>query len=122
MIHLDPLIREYGLELWNDNEILPGEEWDAVIKENLSKADVILLLLSPDAMASEYIQTVEIQEAMQQHELGNTYVIPIVIRSCIWEGLKLSKLNIPLEGKPISSFSNQDEAWVETVQSLRRIF
>jgi predicted GTPase len=50
---LRPLLREERISLWDDFDIEAGEEWDAKIKERLYGADVVLLLVSSDSLASD---------------------------------------------------------------------
>ena len=120
--HLSPLARNNKIESWKDDEILPGEEWDDAIREELHAADIILLLVSSDFMATEYIWKVEIATAMQRHERGEARVIPIIIRRCSWESMPFSKLNgLPSKAKPVNSYSDRDEAWLEVVKGIERV-
>ncbi|MEH2312459.1 MAG: DUF4258 domain-containing protein [Nostoc sp.] len=42
--HLSTLTRQSVISSWHDRKILPGEEWDQQINNNLNTADIILLL------------------------------------------------------------------------------
>src|SRR5256885_10086944 len=59
--HLSPLKRLYALRNWHDREILPGEDWEQVIDTHLNSAHLILLLVSPDFMNSDYCYGKEVQ-------------------------------------------------------------
>lgn len=52
--HLFPLQRQQLIRIWNDTNITPGTIWKEEINKNLNSANIILLLVSPDFMASEY--------------------------------------------------------------------
>jgi O-acetyl-ADP-ribose deacetylase (regulator of RNase III) len=52
--HLIILRRQGLIEIWHDREITAGSEWRGAIDEHLQTARLILLLISPDFMASEY--------------------------------------------------------------------
>lgn len=58
--HLTLLRREGTISEWHDRAIVPGQEWDEAIKGQLDRADIILLLVSPDFLASDYIDRVEL--------------------------------------------------------------
>src|SRR5438874_295420 len=75
-IHLSWLKRRYQLTNWHDREILPGEEWEQAIDKNLNTAHLILLLVSPDFMASDYCYGKEMQRALERYKEGTCSVIP----------------------------------------------
>lgn len=119
---LSGLRRQGKIQPWNDLDILPGEEWDAKIKHELQTADIIILFLSPDFLNTDYIWDVEITAAMARHEQGTAVVIPVAVRPCDWSGLPFSKLNaLPSKAKPVTSYTNRDEAWLEVVQGVKRV-
>jgi tetratricopeptide (TPR) repeat protein len=64
--HLAWLKRRYQLTNWHDREILPGEEWEQAIDTHLNTAHLILLLINPDFMASDYCSGKEMQRAFEQ--------------------------------------------------------
>ena len=53
--------RENLIEVWQDGMIQPGTDWDLTIKENLEKAEVIILLVSQSFIASNYIHEKELK-------------------------------------------------------------
>lgn len=75
--HLAGLRRAKEIEDWSDQEILPGDLWDTAIKEKLAAADVFILLLSADFIASEYIWNHELKEVFNPSK--NREVIPVLI-------------------------------------------
>ncbi len=122
LLHLAGLRRQGNIAIWNDQDILPGEEWDNSIKEEIATADIILLLISANFLNTEYIWDVEIKKAMERHERKEARVIPIFIRPCDWSAMPFSKLNgLPSKAKPVSSYTDRDEAWVEVVKEIDRI-
>ncbi|MFM9947966.1 MAG: TIR domain-containing protein [Saprospiraceae bacterium] len=120
--HLSVLRRKGKIAAWDDHQILPGEEWDGVIKTQLVEADIILLLISSDFLATDYIWDVEIKTAMERHDQKSATVIPIVLRPCSWEDTPFGKLNgLPSKAKPVSSYGDRDQAWLEVVQGIERL-
>ncbi len=119
--HLASLKITNHLTVWADTEIRAGDRWDASIVEELRTADVVLLLLSADFLASRYIWETELPIALQRDELGEGIVIPIFVRPCDTTDLPLMKLQgLPRGGKAISSYRNRDEAYTEIMKQLRR--
>ncbi|MDO9268852.1 MAG: TIR domain-containing protein, partial [Methylobacter sp.] len=105
-----------------DRDILPGEEWDKSIKEELRKADIVLYLVSADSMATDYIQQVELPMILQRRDAGECKLVPIIVRACDWEDQGFAKYNVlPMKGKPIKSWDDQDEAWLEVVKGIKKI-
>lgn len=112
-------LERHGLiELWHDRMIVPGSEWDEAINKELEAADVILLLVSPTFMASDYAFEEEFARAVERHERGEALVIPIIVRPADWEWPPLNKLQaVPRDAKPITTWTNQDEAWLDVVNT-----
>jgi hypothetical protein len=90
--HLTPLQRKGRITLWADVDIHAGIEWEKELHRHLNTAQIILLLISPDFMASEYCYSVEMQRAMERHDSGEAHVIPIILRPVVWQETPLSKL------------------------------
>src|SRR2546423_131231 len=98
--HLKGLQRQGIIASWHDRKISAGREWAAEIDSHLNTADIILLLVSPDFMASDYSNDIEVKRAMERHEAGEARVIPIIIRPVFWEYALFSKLQaLPTNAK-----------------------
>ena len=52
--HLALLQRQGHISGWNDRSISPGSNWEQEINTHLNTAQIILLLVSPRFMASNY--------------------------------------------------------------------
>ena len=119
--HLTLLKRQGKLDTWNMRMIPPGKEWEKVIDENIKAADVIVLLVSADFMASDYCYDIEMKFAMQQHEQKKATVIPIIIRDCDRSGAPFAKLQaLPKDAKPIKLWPDRDSAWKDVAETLRK--
>ena len=119
---LAQLRRNELITTWHDRMILPGQEWGREIDKNLDNADIVLLLVSPDFIASEYAYGREMVRALERHESGSAAVIPIILRPCDWKNSPLNSLEaLPSKGRAVSSWSNRDEAWLDVTQGLRRL-
>jgi molecular chaperone DnaK len=110
------------ISVWYDRKILPGQQWDKEIDKSLEMADIILVLVSPDFLASDYAYTREMQKAIERHHAGLTTVIPVILRPSDWRHSPLGELQaLPSNGRPISIWSKRDQAWLNVVDGLRRL-
>jgi len=99
--HLAALRREGVIETWHDRRILAGRDWSGEISEHLESADIILLLISPYFIASDYCFDLEMKRALERHEAGEAVVVPVIIEHCDWHKLPFGKLQaIPTDGRP----------------------
>ncbi len=118
--HLSILQRQKVITGWHDREISAGTEWQGEIDQHLNKADIILLLISADFLASDYCYDVELKRAMERHEKREARVIPVILRSVDWHGALFGKLKpLPKNGKPVTSWENLDEAFLNIAQGIR---
>lgn len=100
--HLANLQREGHIETWYDREILAGDALDDEIERELEAADLFLLLVSPDFIASDYCVERELQRALEGHEAQEARVVPIIVEPCDWITLKpFRRLKaVPEDGNP----------------------
>ncbi len=120
--HLAALKREGTIEPWHDRRILAGGDWAGQINESLEDSDIILLLISPYFIESDYCHDIEMARALERHNEGTAIVIPVILEHCDWTHLTFGKLRaIPIDGKPISKFPNVHEAFSEVAQEIRRV-
>jgi TIR domain len=118
--HLASLQRQKVIETWHDRKIEAGMEWAKQIDESLNKADIILLLISPDFICSNYCAEIEMEQALKRHEAGEAIVVPIILEPCDWTWLPFSKYQaFPKNAKPITTWSNLNEAFLDVTQGIR---
>ncbi len=119
--HLSNLKDQDLISSWHDNQIKAGKDWKKEIDEHLKCADIILLLVSPDFLASKSCKA-ELKEAMKRRESENINVIPIILHPCDWKNTKFAKLQaIPEAGKPVVLYTNQNKAFLNIIDELRSI-
>ena len=120
--HLTGLKRSKKIETWNDRQLIAGQEWDEVIKTELERSDIILLLISIDFIASQYIWDKELATAMKRHEEGTARVVPIILKNCLWQEMPFAKLQaLPRNAKPVTSYAIDDDAYTEISVSLNQL-
>jgi hypothetical protein len=119
--HLAILKRQGVIETFHDRRIPAGNDLDRSISTELERADVILLLVSPDFLASAYCYDIEMQRALERHSRGEARVIPIILRHCDWHSAPFGKLlAAPRDGKPVKAFPDLDEAFLQIAQAIRQ--
>ena len=125
-VHLGALRRLGKIISWSDGQLLPGQNWNEAILSNLRSADIVLLLVSPDSLDSDYIWKVEIAEAMERQEQGKCRVIPVLLRPCDWKDMAFAKLELlpkdprNARPRPVSLWSDRDEAFTIVVQGIKK--
>ena len=119
------LLKQQGhITNWHDRKIDAGQEGADKINEHLNTADIILLLVSSDFLASDYCYSIEMKHALKRHECGEARVIPIILRPVDWENAPFSGLHaLPQDGKPVTSRSwgSQDEALFDVAKGIRKV-
>ncbi|HEU5378992.1 MAG TPA: NB-ARC domain-containing protein [Ktedonobacteraceae bacterium] len=103
-------------------ESFAGMDWASVIDTHLTAASVILLLISPSFLASDYSYSVEMKRALELHAKGHTRVIPLILRPVDWQATPIGKLQcLPRNAKPVTTWSNRDQAFAEIVRDIRNL-
>lgn len=125
-VHLTILKHQEYISSWNDSgKIIAGENFDRIIKKEMETSDIILLLVSPAFLASEYIIDVELKQALELHRRKKTWVIPVILKDCDWGSLPpLNELGVlPAEGKPVGNtqyWNNYDEAFTDILIGIKK--
>jgi internalin A len=138
--HLGGLRRSKEIEVWTDQETLPGEQWDKVILEKLKEADVFIMLLSADFISSEYIWNKELKNAFEDYKTKGKILIPVytepfdlhalpgihevIDKDGHVQSLKIQDFDIiPKDAsgqlKAISLWANHDEAFMVVATQIR---
>lgn len=125
--HLRVLERGGVLRIWDTSEIQAGTDWSSEIREKLNSADLAVILISPDALASDFIVERELPALIQRQRAGGLVVVPVLLRPSPWtavEGLaELQFANSP--SKAISELTPSERDVVmaqiaERIGSLAR--
>lgn len=120
-VHLSLMKNQGLIETWHDRGITAGSNLNASIDENLEGADVILLLVSADFLASWYCYSIEMKRALERHAEGTARVIPVILEPCDWHTAPFGKLlAVPKDGKAVTTWANQAEAWTDAVRQIRK--
>lgn len=120
--HLSLLKRENLVDDWYDGKIIAGEDIDDEIDRNLARSNLILLLISPDFLSSDYCFGREMREALKRHSRGSARVIPLILKPMEdgWQQTIFGRLKaLPADGRPVTKWRNRDEAWADVANGIR---
>jgi len=121
--HLTMLSRQGLIKHWHDQEIYAGADRKGEVWHHLDTAHIILLLISPDYMASDDLYRGQLERALVRHRTGKAVVVPIILRETEgWEQTDLEKLlALPRDKKPLTAWSSRDAALTSVVKDIRSL-
>lgn len=118
--HLAMLQRQGLIQVWTDREITGASEWATEINTSIDRADLILILVSANLLASDYAWGEEMHRAIARHEEGEAQVIPIILRPVDWVNTPIGELQaLPSNTKPVTLWDNRDEAFRDVARGIR---
>jgi hypothetical protein len=107
--------KKYKVDVWSDHHLLAGEAWKKQIVDRIKEADVVLFLLSPNFVKSDFILNTEIPLAMKRKEEAGIGILGIYMEQCDFSHLALRKQQlVPSHHgslKPISTWSKNKTCW-----------
>lgn len=108
------------IDLWHEQNVRPGADRREEIDRHLKTAHVVLLLISPDFMASDYCFSTELTRMMERHMRGEALMIPIILRPVHWQEAPFGNLQaLPANAHPVTAWDDPDEALFNVVTGLR---
>lgn len=116
-----PLQRQGIIATWSNLDISPGANFEEEHSKYLEHAQLLLLLVSPDFLASDFCWGKEMMRALEQHQRGKATVIPIILRPVYWQEAPFAHLQaLPRSTQPISTSIDFDAAWLSIVHEIKR--
>jgi CheY-like chemotaxis protein len=121
--HLGVLEKVGVITNWHFRKITAGKDWEGEIDSHLNSADIILLLISPNYLASKYCSDIEMRRAIERHELGEARVVPIILSDVkSWESTPFAKFQaLPEHAKPILKWRNRDDAFKNIAEGIAQV-
>lgn len=108
--------------VWIDRMIDPGAQWHDAIQRELKEADVVLMLISSAALATDYIVTHEIPAALDLHDAGESVVVPVILQACRWEKTRLGTLNaLPFKGQALNKWRRPSDGWNDVADGIATV-
>ncbi len=120
--HLSILQRKGLIQLWHEGRINAGEAWADAISSQIHSADIFILLVSADFLASNFIWDRELSLILKRQQEGKASVIPIILRPCLWLESPLANFQaLPFDGKPIALSPNPDKSWLSIAKHVEQV-
>src|SRR2546429_2768044 len=123
--HLTILKRQQLITTWHSLEVTAGTEWKNEIDAHLDTAHIILPLLSPDFVASDYCYESQMKRALERHKAKEAWIVPVILRPVDWKNTPFSELQVlPKSGKPITSWPGRygrDKAFLDVALGIRDV-
>jgi hypothetical protein len=118
IIYLKVMIDEGLISVWNDDDILGGDEWqEEIFLKHLPNSDILLYLVSADSLASKNCNK-ELEIALAK----GIRVIPIILEACDWENHRLGKFQaFPEKGLPTNKWTLESDGFQSIVEGLRKV-
>jgi hypothetical protein len=117
-VYVSNLKRLYQLETWPCCQINPGENRETVMDEYLYTADLLLLLISPAFMHSDYCYNKEMKPALLHHVSGNARALPIFLRSVHWRDASCSSIHML---PSVTCWHHRDDTFYATTLGIAEI-
>ncbi len=119
---LNPLVRLGHATLWDDFSVESGSDWKATIMQNLLDSGVVLLLFSPDAIASPYFME-EVEVAIERHKNGEAVAVPVILRPCAWQRVPhIAELEaLPEKALPVTKWADTDDAFLHLFEAVEKL-
>jgi tetratricopeptide (TPR) repeat protein len=119
--HLSLLQRQQLITTWHPRLIQAGEDWQHVIDVHLQNASIILLLISPDFLASDYCYGAEMNRSLEREQTKGVRVIPILLRPVDWQNAPFAYLHpLPSDATFLTEWKNIDRAFADITAGIRR--
>lgn len=110
-----PLARVSVLDVRSE-DAPPDSQAHALVQS----ADVILLVVSRDLLATEFGLSPDVRVLLKRHDSRDAVVFPVIFRATSWERQPFGRLvALPADGVPVAAWKSFDEAMRSITDSLR---
>lgn len=97
---------------WESRAVAPGGAWRREVSPLVSKADVVLLLMSADLLTSGYLDGPEVATALKRQRDGDLRMMTVLLRPCNLKSSVVAHLTtLPRDGKPVTRWNSPDVAF-----------
>ncbi|HEV7403022.1 MAG TPA: toll/interleukin-1 receptor domain-containing protein [Chthoniobacteraceae bacterium] len=124
--HLTRLSQQGYIQVWNDRELVAGEEWETSIEDALKRAEIVLLFYTTAARVSDFIQQTELPLALDRSDSNECTLIWVPLERNDLDKAhpleqRLAKLACGTTDKrPVYDFEIVQKGWMEVEQAIRR--
>jgi hypothetical protein len=121
LVHLKPLTISRNIAVRSDSDLRAGESWRDKINEEISQADVAVLLVSPDYLASDWVASNELPVLLKAAEERGLRIVWIPISHSLYAETGISQFQALTDpSKPLNALSRVERERA-IFESVRRI-
>lgn len=118
LTHLDGLQQREQATFWHRNLLKVGDNKVVSPREHLDAADLVVVLLSASYLSSD-VGRQELARALERQRAGKAWVVPVLARPVLLQGMTLEDLKI-VPREAVTSYGDRHDAWVEVCEELLR--
>ena len=129
LVHLKPLEKLYSIISWSDGKIRPGKKWKDEIESKLESADAVIVLLSADFLASEFVMEFEYPKMLAKAEENGALLIVVLASPCEYRGFEIGDYqmvntidNTLQDNQSDDRAADQERIYVKCIQALKDHF
>ena len=124
-VHLKPLSRLGKVDWWDDTKISPGLKWREEIEKALSAAKIVVLLVSPDFLASDFISEYELPMALKAAETEGATILSVVVSPSRFSNdnslTQFQMVNAPSKSLIEMRKNERDRCWIKLVDCIENV-
>src|SRR5579885_1502084 len=117
---LAPLILQRRLLLWDEQQVLAGQEVRREREQHLKTDRLLIFFISADFLASEVCQE-QMEVALGRQERAEATVIPVVVRPCLWQATVLRTLQVLPREEKYEDGPLPEAVWREIAAEIRQV-
>ena len=119
--HLSVLAAKGYISELDEIRIAAGEDWEKAYRKSLAAADIIVLLVSPSFLVSEWCWH-ELRDAVDRAVRGEIRLVAVVVRHCDWYTSPVEgHLLFPNHQSPVAEAEDPDHVWFQVSEQIRKL-
>ncbi|MGQ3284434.1 toll/interleukin-1 receptor domain-containing protein [Bosea sp. (in: a-proteobacteria)] len=92
-VHFKPIEKKYNFLVWDDKRLRAGDKWKVEIEKNLDQADVIVILLSADFLASNFVMDFEYPKALSAAVDRGAKIVVLIVGPCLYDEFDIAEFH-----------------------------
>jgi hypothetical protein len=123
-IHLELYVREGIVDIWDDTKLEPGSNWREEIRQAIASAEIAVLLVSADFLASAFITGQELPPLLAAAKQEGAIILTVILSPCLFDDTELAQFQtVNKPSTPLSTMnkSRREETWVRVAKLIKQI-
>ena len=99
---MQPMARENIIDSWDDTRIQTGDKWREQIHKAIENAKIAILIVSPNFLASDFINKDELPPLLQSANNKNLTIFWLCVSACLYDETEIQNYQAAHEvSKPL---------------------